>query len=168
MQFARQLNQRYAEYFEMIRMKRKDCEWEGSGRCYRWIGSQLAVRIFMRLRITSKRWYRSYKLPGGQPRNPRWKLSSFLAVPPSPGNHFFFFFFIILSSPLSPPFAWAFCHSYCHRIVSSSFFPPSLFPSNPSQPLKVFASVHQRSIHRNYNNNNDKSRNNVLCPQEYR
>lgn len=49
----------------------------------------------MGLRITPKRWYRSYKLPGGQPRNSRWKPSSFLAVLPSLGNYFFFLFFTI-------------------------------------------------------------------------
>lgn len=140
-------------------------------RCYRWIGSQLGT-YFMRLRITSKRWYRSYKLPGGQPRNPRWEPSSFLAVPPSLGNHFFFLFFTILSSPLGPPFASASCCS----VFLSLFLPRNrVFPlrflyrsSRISPSPRVFASVHQRSIHQNYNNNNDKSRNNVPCPREYR
>lgn len=123
----------------------------------------------MRLWITPKRWYRSYKLPGGQPRNPRWELrlpsrgSSFV-----PGNHFFFVFFTILSSPLRSS-----CVRFLLFLVPSwdrlSLLPPFRFvpPEFLSRPFRIFASVHQRSIHQNYNNNNDKSRNNVLCPREY-
>lgn len=95
----------------------------------------------MRLRITPKRWYRSYKLPGGQPRNPRWKPSSFLAIPPSLGNHFFFLFFTILSSPLGPSFASC-CSCFLSLSLSAaeSCLPsptPSSFLSYLSQPERL-------------------------------
>lgn len=68
----------------------------------------------------------------------------------------FFFYRPLFYGPPSARFSLFFCRGF----VSSSF---SLVLSSPRvsrvSQARVFASVHQRSIHRNYNNNNDKSRN---------
>lgn len=93
-----------------------------------------------------------------------------------PVNTFSSFFFNVLSSPHGPPSASELLSVLLPRVRLFLLFflsfslPCSLSPRllSLASPAGVFASVHQRSIHRNYNNNNDKSSNNVLCPREYR
>lgn len=83
-------------------------------------------------------------------------------------------FFTVLSSPHGPPsasFTVLFPRVHLFLLLSRSLFFLLSFSLaaflESRRPAGVFASVHQKSIHRNYNNNNDKSRNNVLCPREY-
>jgi len=134
-----------------------------AGRCYRRIGSQLGT--YIHALNNSEAMISKLQITRRPTTKPAMGASS--SLPRSLHFFFVFLYHLILSARSTSRVRFLLLLLLLLPRVRLLFLllPPLVLAESLLAP---FASVHQSSIRRNYNNNNDKSRNNVLCPREYR